>query len=128
MNIEVRLKQIENSEQALAEERKALQQALEKEKKRDAKLQKLVETSGFDSPRELVMALIEKYNLRVSGRHAAATKSGAKRRKRTTVTAELRDEIKQKVEEVGSMNSVAKEIGISYAVVSKIWNGQYDHL
>lgn len=128
MNIEDRLKQIEDNEQALAEERKALQQALEKEKKREAKLEKLVDNSGYDTPRELVLALIEKYNLRIAGRRAAATKTAGKRRKRTTVTAELRDDIKAKVEAVGSMNAVAKEIGISYAVVSKIWNGQYDHL
>ncbi len=69
---------------------------------------------------------MDKYNVRSVGSVAAPT--GKPRRKRTKVTAELRDQVRAKVKGGLSKNKASQEFGISYLVVNKIMDGQYDKL
>jgi hypothetical protein len=126
MSIDNELKRIEKAEQSLAKQKKKLMEQQKKDKAAQAKLDAIVKQSGFESPKELVEALIEKYNIRLHRRRAAAaaaTPTG--RRKRTKITPELRDTVKAKLKE-SSMNKVSKELEISYAVIAKIAKGGYD--
>lgn len=132
MDITDQLKELEKREQQLAEQKQRLIAQQEEAKAESEKLERLFNESGYDSPRALVIALMDKFNVRATGlskrssSSAGTTSTG--RRRRTKVTPELRDEIKQIVNDGRSMNSVAKERGISYAVVNKICKGGYDHL
>ncbi|MFA5257195.1 MAG: hypothetical protein WC360_03505 [Opitutales bacterium] len=123
-DIEEQLKQLEQQEASLAQ-RKA---ELEAEKQRHLELEKrlddIVQNSGFRSARDLAQALISKYGLRMA--KAPAAPGEKTRRKRTRITAELRDSIKKLVAEGASMNSVSKDLSISYTVVAKIVKGHYD--
>ncbi len=124
MSIDNELKRIEKAAENLAKQKKKLIEQKKKEKAAHAKLDAVVKQSGFDTPKELVEALIEKYNIRLHRRRAAAaTPSG--RRKRTKITPELRDQVKAKLKD-SSMNKVSKEMEISYAVIAKIAKGAYD--
>lgn len=123
------LKAIEEREKALAAQRKQLEAELEQSRKREAKLEKLFESSGYKTPRDLVSALITKYNIRAGSlKTSKNAEEGKKRRSRTIMTVELRDKLKQEIEQAGSVNAVSKQHGISYSVVSKVWNGFYDEL
>lgn len=124
-NIKKQLKVIEKSEALLARKKKALMEQEKQQKAIDSKLESLVKQSGFKTPKELVEALVLKYGIRLS---ATRTASGKMRRRRTKITAQLRDEIRKQVKDGKSMNAVSKEKSISYAVVAKICNGAYDHL
>ena len=126
MSINNELKRIEKAEQNLAKQKKKLVEQQKKEKAAQAKLEALVKQSGFSTPKELVEALIEKYNIRIHRRRASAT-TPTGRRKRTKITPELRDEVKGKLKNT-SMNKVSKEMEISYAVIAKIAKGEYDKL
>lgn len=116
------LKELEKKEAQLAKKRKELLEQKKKQEQQEAKLETLFKNSGYTTPRELVEALIEKYDVKLRGRRA----SGKTRRKRTKVTPELRDGIKKEVKSGKSMNQVSKEHEISYAVVTKIMKGHYD--
>ncbi|HNX04305.1 MAG TPA: hypothetical protein PKI32_02325 [Opitutales bacterium] len=123
-DIEEQLKLVEQQEASLAQ-RKA---ELEAEKKRraelDQRLDAIVASSGYGSARDLAQALISKYGLRLA---KAAPVAGEKtRRKRTRITAQLRDSIKKMVADGTSMNAVSKQQNISYTVVAKIIKGNYD--
>ncbi|MBC2596296.1 hypothetical protein H5P28_18675 [Ruficoccus amylovorans] len=124
MSIHNELKRIEKAEQTLAKQKKKLIEQQKKEKAAHAKLETVVKQSGFDTPKELVEALIEKYGIRLHRRRAAAAAPSG-RRKRTKITPELRDEVKAKLKE-HSMNKVSKDMEISYAVIAKIAKGAYD--
>ena len=123
ISIDSELKTLEEEEARLAERKEALLNQKKEEEKKLSQLDKLIEKSGFDSPKELVEAIIERYNVKLSNK--AAKK--AARRTRTKMTAQLRDQIKSQLEEK-SMNRVAKETGISYVVIAKVRNGEYDHV
>ena len=125
-DIEEQLKQLEQQEATIAH-RKA---ELEAEKKRradlDKRLDEIVASSGYGSARDLAQALISKYGLRLA---KAAPLAGEKpRRKRTRITAVLRDSIKKMVADGTSMNAVSKQENISYTVVAKIVKGHYDKI
>ena len=126
MKLRTQLKQIQKEETRLAKKKKELEAALEKAKKQEAKLDGLVKKSGYDSPRDLVEALVDKYNIRLTSNLAG--NSNVPKRKRVTVTAELRDKVKATVKGGLSMNKTSKEYNISYAVVSKMISGGYDKL
>ncbi len=125
MNIESELKTIEQEEAKLAQRKNDLLTKQKEEEALQAKLENLVQTSGFFSPKDLVEALIEKYNLRV-GKRGPATKG--KRRTRTKVTKELCDAIKNEVNGGTSMNAASRKFEVSYVVVSKVMKGKYDNL
>ncbi len=123
---------LENELRAVEEEKARLEARLVsmlEEKKRldalDSKLEKIFKESGYDTPRQLVDALIAKFSVKLSGRKKAVAVT---KRRRTRVTAGLRDQVKAALAEGRSKNSLAKESGISYVVVSKIEKGDYDHL
>lgn len=125
MDIKKKLKEIEKEEAQLALRKKAL---LDVEKQKGvliAKLDAIVKQSEYASPKELVEALIAHYNIRVGGKRGS--KPGT-RRKRTTITAELRDEMKKSVKAGENINAVATRLGVSHAVVSKAVKGAYDKL
>ena len=122
---------IDKELQRIAQETKDLkkqkQQLLEQKRKRKAALSKLgtlVRQSGFDTPKALVEALIEMYDIRL-GR--VGDTAPAQRRKHTKMTIELRDQILAMLKG-RSMNQVSKELQISYAVIAKVSNGAYDKL
>jgi len=124
MNINDELKRIEQEKKYLQKRKREL---LEQKKKRKAalsKLSSLVKQSGFDTPKELVEALIEKYDVRLDRSGDAAP---AQQRKHTKMTAELRDRIKAMLK-TQSMNRVSKELQISYAVIAKVANRAYNKL
>jgi hypothetical protein len=121
MNYEAELKQIEKEEARLARRKKMLASKLEENAEQDAKLQKIFEESGYKTPRALVKALSVKFGVNMSS-------DMSKPRKRTRVTADLRNAIKAEVEKGTSMNAASKQFELSYAVVTKIMKGDYDNL
>ena len=86
-----------------------------------------MKSSGFKTPRALVEALVDKYNIRLTGKTKPGAKTGRKRT-RTKVTKDLRDAIRKDVKDGMSMNQASKKYQVSYVVVSKIMKGEYDHL
>ena len=120
MNIHAELKVIAQEEAKLARKRKKLESKLAKASALDAKLEEIVTNSGFKTAKSLIKALTNKY---VKG-----AGSLIETRKRTRMSADLRDEIKADLANGISMNGAAKSRGISYQVVVKVKNGEYDHL
>lgn len=118
------LKQLEREQQRLLDQKKALEEQLKKEEQAEAQLEELFQKSGFATPRALIAALMNKYGVR----SVSTTTEGTGRRKRTKVTAELRDAIRNAVNGGLSKNQAAKDFEVSYAVVNKIMDGAYDKL
>ena len=121
-NLEDQLKELERERIRLEEKKMALQAQLEEQAAAEQKVQQLFESSGFPTPRALVIALMKKYNLRIT---SVPTEG---RRKRTKVTAELRDDVRGVVNGGLSKNQASKKFEISYLVVNKIMAGGYDNL
>lgn len=128
MEINEQLKALEAEKKALAAREKELKELAKEQKAAAQKLDQIVKNSDYETPKELVEALIEHFAITFRGRRKGSTnkKNGAPRRRRTKVTPELRDEVKAEVAEGASMNQVAKSREISYSVISKICNGAYD--
>ncbi len=123
-NLEEELRKLEKERIRLEEKKQDLQSRLQAENEAEKKLQGLFEESGYPTPRALVLALMRKYNVRVTG---ASTETGG-RRKRTKVTAQLRDDVRKAVDGGLSKNQASKQFEVSYLVVNKIINGAYDNL
>lgn len=123
MNIDDELKRLEEEKKQLAKQKQRLLEQKRMRRAAQSKLAVLVKQSGFDTPKALVEALVEKYDVRLQRETAALPQ----RRKHTRVTAGLRDHIKGLLHEK-SMNRVSKELRISYAVIAKVANGAYDKL
>lgn len=121
-NLEEQLKDLERERIRLEEKKKQLQEQIEAQAAAESKVQDLFENSGFPTPRALVVALMKKYNLRITSVPAEG------RRKRTTVTAQLRDDVRAVVNGGLSKNQASKKFEISYLVVNKIMAGGYDKL
>lgn len=121
-DIQEELKLIEKERARLIEKEKELQEKLEAQAEAEKQLQALFEHSGYPTPRALIIALMKKYGVRVNG----APSEG--RRKRTTVTAQIRDDVKKAVHGGTSKNQASKQFEISYLVINKIIDGKYDHL
>jgi len=122
MDLDKQIRELENEEGRLAQKKQNLKDKQQLLKELDSKLEKFLKETKFENPQELAEALIDQYGIRISER-----KSGT-RRKRTTITAELRDTVKSYVNSGMSMNAISKQMEISYAVVVKIMKGSYDHL
>jgi hypothetical protein len=122
-NIDDELKRLEEEKKKLQKQKQRLLEQKRIRKAAQSKLVALVKQSGFDSPKALVEALIEKYDVRLQ----RETTTLPQRRKHTKVTGDLRDHIKGLLKEQ-SMNRVSKELRISYAVIAKVANGAYDKL
>ncbi len=126
MDIKKKLKELAKAEARIAKQKKQLLEAESKREQSIKKLEALVKQSSFSSPKELVAALIEHYDIRLPAKKRAS--SGKARRKRTKMTPQLRDELKKAVKDGESMNAVSKRTGISYLVVVKACKGKYDKL
>jgi len=125
-DIEEQIKQLEQEALNLAQRKAELEAEKQRRAELDKSLDEIVKNSGYASPRDLAQALVGKYGLRLS---KAPVLSGERpRRKRTRITAQLRDSIKKMVTDGASMNSVSKQQNISYTVVTKIVKGVYDAL
>ena len=123
-DIEEQLKQLEQQEASLAQRKAELEAEKQRRSELDKRLDEIVQNSGYRTARDLAQALISKYGLRMA---KVASLSGEKqRRKRTRITAELRDGIKKMVNGGTSMNAVSKQQNLSYTVVAKIMKGNYD--
>jgi hypothetical protein len=123
MNIAAQLRHLEKNGTRIAKLKKRLLGEARARKTLAARLECLVRASGLP-PRDLVFALVDHYKIRLAGRR----KNQGRPRRRTTITAELRDAVKNKVNGGVSMNRAAKEFAISYAVVIKMMRGHYDKL
>jgi|WetSurMetagenome_2_1015567.scaffolds.fasta_scaffold378299_2 hypothetical protein len=125
-DIEEQIKQLEQEAVGLAQRKAELEAEKQRRAELDKNLDEIVQKSGYRSPRDLAQALVSKYGLRLS---RSPVLSGDKpRRRRTRITAQLRDSIKKLVADGASMNSVSKQQNISYTVVTKIIKGAYDAL
>ena len=121
-DLEDQLKELERERIRLEEKRKAIQEKIEEQAEAEKKLEELFDESGFPTPRALIVALMRKYGVRLSDT------AGEGRRKRTKVTAELRDNVREAVNSGLSKNQASKQFEISYLVVNKIMAGSYDNL
>lgn len=131
MEIADQLKALEAEKKALAAREKELKELAKEQKAAAQKLDQLFKASEFETPKALVEALIEHFGVTFRGRKkgsASKKASGAPRRRRTKVTAELRDAIKAEVAAGKSKNQVKNEREISYSVITKICEGQYDNV
>ena len=125
LNVEKEIKDIEKEFARLSSRK---QELLEKEqfyKEMDSKLESIFTQSGFATPKEFVLALANKYNVRIEKK---AEEGEPARRKRTRITKELRDAIKGFIAQNNSMNAAARQFNLSYAVVVKINKGIYDNI
>ncbi|MBN1403179.1 MAG: hypothetical protein JW942_01760 [Opitutales bacterium] len=123
-DIEEQLKQLEQQEASIAQRKAELEAEKQRQHELEQRLDEIVKNSGFRSARDLAQALISKYGLRMAKAPVAAGEKT--RRKRTRITPELCNDIKNRVNGGTSMNAVSKELGISYTVVAKIIKGHYD--
>lgn len=131
IDISSEIKRLDVEQAKLAKVKAKLLKEAKKQEAVDAKLDKLVKSSGFKTPRELVDALVSKYGLRgVRGGKAKAAKPGKvkARRKKTKVTAALRDAIKADFKAKAGPSAICRKHGVSYAVVANVKKGAYDKL
>jgi hypothetical protein len=124
MRLQDQLKSLEREKARLHRLEKTLVEKAKAQKDIEGRLESLVKASGL-AVRDLVFALVDKFNVRLAGRRKGSSR---KRRKRTKITTELRDAVKKTVKGGTSMNAASKEYGLSYAVVIKMVKGHYDRL
>jgi hypothetical protein len=122
MSIKSELRSLERERARLMKREKSLLEQSRAQKDLASKLETLVKGSGL-AVRDLVFALVEHFGVRLAGRRKGQK---GRRRRRTKITAELRDAVKKAVKGGASMNRTSKEFGISYAVVVKMIRGHYD--
>jgi hypothetical protein len=121
MRVEDEIKSVDKEVARLARKKEELLRRQQLEAAKEEQLNGVLVASGYETPVALVDAFIRRFGLRVTGENTLRRK-----RKRTTVTAELCDAIRQDCSGGLSMNRASKKHGISYAVVTKILNGVYD--
>lgn len=134
------IKELEKQAARIAKKKARLEQQLAAEKEQAKWYDEVLKESGYKRPRDLIKALMAHFGIRTVSlaskkrgpgrpRKAAAAKTAkAGKRKRTKVTAALRDEIKKVLADGQSKNAIAKKYGISYIVIKKIADGGYDKL
>ena len=147
MSIRDELKRLKKEEARLAIKKREITAKIKIAREKSASLVAIVKNSGYNTPRDLIKALQEissagvrrKVRRKVRKRKAKApakapaktrkrTARSVKRRKRTKITAALRDAIRKEVKGGTSKNKVAKSRGISYAVVTKAVTGAYSKI
>jgi len=125
IDIEKRLKELENEEKKLAEKKRQLIEEQKHLEEKQKKLDELFENSGYATPKELVEDLIAKYSIRIGN---LGPVDAQPKRTRTRITAQLRDAVKADIDAGNTKVAVSKKHGISYVVVGKIAKGDYDKL
>jgi malate synthase len=134
------LKELEQLASRIAKKKKRIEAQLKEEEETSKWYDQVLKESGYKRPKDFVKALMIHFGIRTvtvgnkSGRgpgrprKAAAPATSTGRRKRTKITAELRDKVKAILAKGNSMNAVSKQMGISYIVIKKIADGAYDKL
>ena len=137
------LKELEKMASRIAKKKERLEAQLKAEKEMAKWYDQVLKESGYKRPRDLLKAMMGHFGIRtvslVTGgrgpgrppkadkaKPAKAAKPG--KRKRTKVTAEVRDSIKEALAGGLSKNAAAKQFGISYIVIKKIEDGAYDKM
>lgn len=139
------LKELEKLATKIAKKKAKLEEQLESEKETAKWYDQVLKESGFKRPRDFLKALMGHFGIRTVSLTKEA-KAGGKRgpgrppkpagvkpasgskRKRTKVTADLRDKIKADVQAGTSKTAIGKKYGISYLVIKKVESGSYDKL
>ena len=136
------IKQLEKLEKRIAKKKAQLEAQLKAEQETAKWYDQVLKESGYKRPRDLLKAIMEHFGIRSvslvkkAGKRGpgrprkSATKAAAKagRRKRTKVTAAVRDEVQAALGKGISKNAAARKFGISYIVIKKIEDGSYDKL
>jgi len=120
MSVYSQLRDLQKEERKIALKKKRLEKKAARDEGLKLKVESFATENGFRNGKALTKRLADIFG--VGGGAAGG------RRKRTKITAELRDAIKSEVGGGASKNSVSKNRGISYIVVDKITKGGYDHL
>jgi hypothetical protein len=123
MSIQAKLRSVAKQKNRLAKVEQALRDEAKAQKLLAGQVKTFVNTSGL-AARDLVFAIVDLFGVRLAGRRKGSTR----RRKRTKITAELRDAVRKRVKSGASMNKTAKEFDLSYAVVAKMIKGHYEKL
>lgn len=143
MSKQTELKELEKLAGRIAKKKAKLEAQVKAEKETSKWYDQVLKESGFKRPKDFVKALMEHFGMRTvslakarrkPGRPAKtaakpkgkAKAAGTVRRKRTKITADLRDKVKASLEKGVSKNAAAKSFGISYPIVKKIGDGAYD--
>lgn len=141
------IKELEKLANKIAKKKARLEAQMEAEKETAKWYDQVLKESGFKRPRDFVKALMTHFGIRTVSLAGSGKGSGRgpgrppkatgvqtkkdktpKRRKRTKVTPELRDQVKEALAGGTSKNAAAKQYGISYLVIKKIESGAYDSL
>jgi hypothetical protein len=141
------IKELEKLANKIAKKKARLEAQMEAEKETAKWYDQVLKESGFKRPRDFVKALMTHFGIRTVSLAGSGKGSGRgpgrppkatgvqtkkdktpKRRKRTKVTPELRDQVKEALAGGTSKNAAAKQYGISYLVIKKIEDGAYDSL
>ena len=137
------LKELEKLEKRIARKKQHLEEQLKADHETAKWYDQVLKESEFKRPKDFVKALMEHFGMRTislskakrgPGRPPKAAASAKKktktngRRKRTTVTPDLRDKVKGALEDGLSKSAAAKQFNISYIVIKKIEDGAYDAL
>jgi small-conductance mechanosensitive channel len=140
------LKELEKLANKIARKKQRIEAQLQDQLEAAKWYDQVLKESDFKRPRDLIKALMAHFGIRtvsLSGakrgpgrppKAAAANTAGkakaatASRRKRTKVTADLRDKVKASLEKGTSRNATATSMGVSNLVVKKIAAGAYDKL
>jgi len=123
MSVHSELREIEKEQARLEAKRRRLESKAAADAGLKAKVDVFAAENGFSDGKAFARKLADIYGVVDS---SATTPSG--RRKRTKITADLRDAIKAEVASGKAKNAVSKERQISYIVIDKIIKGAYDHL
>lgn len=138
------LKELDKLQKRIAKKKQRLEEQMKADQETAKWYDQVLKESGFKRPKDFVKALMEHFGMRTvslakskrgPGRPPKAAKTATKKktktsgkRKRTTITPEIRDTVKDALKGGLSKNAAAKQFGISYIVIKKIEDGVYDKL
>lgn len=142
------LKELEKLANKIAKKKERIEAQLKADKELAKWYDDVLKESGLKRPRALIKAMMAHFGIstisltkskRGPGRPAKkaaakpakaakGTKTTGAKRKKTKVTAEVRDTVKAAIEGGMSKNAAAKKFGISYLVIKKIEDGAYNSL
>jgi len=136
----IELKELEKLASQIAKKKARLEAQLKAEAELAKWYDEVLKESGYKRPRDLIKAMMIHFGIknatvtpakRGPGRPPKAAPKSKKtkaRRKRTKITPDLRDEVKNAVEQGLSKNAASKQFSISYIVIKKIVDGEYDNI
>ena len=140
------LKELEKLSRKIEKKKQLLEAQLKEEAETSKWYDQVLKESEFKRPKDFIKALMNHFGIRTvsltSARRGpgrprkAATAKSVKtgpskpkgRRKRTKITADVRDTVKSLLKGGISKNQASKKLGISYIVIKKIEDGAYDKL